>query len=167
MAKNKLPSPWKPLLLIPLQLVTDGAVLLAALLISDANLGLTPAAIALVALMTAWTTTKAIHRAAAAGNRRRLLKNAGEDAPPLPPVGLTLWQCWLPLPLQMGVYGGIVFGVGSYEINRFYADPTHVGFAIPIVSLLLAALFLLMLVVVFVLCLHCAVKTGRGTTQQG
>lgn len=58
------------------------------------------------------------------------------------------------IPVQAIVSIILVFMCGSYEVNSFYNDPNHFGFAIPMLSFILAAiLFVLFIIVTLILIL--------------
>lgn len=154
--KEKKQTPWWAyLLLIPLQFVLDLIVMVIALMLDNTSSAVFLTVVAaLLAVLTAMVVTGAIYKAIAAGKTRRKRNNpGGEDAPISDQDGLAAWQYWIPLLVQTLLYTGIVIAVGSIEINRFYADPNHVGFAIPVISICLALYFLLTDVVTFLICL--------------
>lgn len=154
------------MLLIPLQFVLDLIVMVIALMLDNTSstVFLTVVA-ALLAVVTAMAVTRAIYKAIAAGKNRRN-NPGGEDVSISDQDGLSAWQYWIPLLVQTILYTGIVIAVGGIEINRFYADPNHVGFAIPVISICLALYFLLTDVVTFLICLFHFGKAHMARTKK-
>lgn len=121
--KTKKPTPWwAHLLWIPLQLILAAVGVIAAVALdqTDSGIGMLAAGFVL-AVMTGVVITEALYRAIGS-----LSKKA--------PSGL---QCWLPFLMQAVLYTVLVAALGLNEINSFYARPDHVGFAIPVMSILL------------------------------
>ena len=56
----------------------------------------------------------------------------------------------IPILISYGVSLLILYFVGSNEINSFYNDPTHIGFAVPVVTFMVA-------IVLFIICFIIAV----------
>ena len=67
-----------------------------------------------------------------------------------------VWHCFIPLFIEIPIAFLIVVLYGMHEINSFYANPDHIGFAIPAVTFLLAFIFLCITVVLLIICLIAA-----------
>lgn len=67
-----------------------------------------------------------------------------------------VWHCFIPLFIEIPISFLIVILYGTHEINSFYADPNHIGFAIPAGAFFLAFIFFCITIVLLIICLIAA-----------
>lgn len=72
-----------------------------------------------------------------------------------------IWHCFIPLMVEIPTAILLVFLCGHFEINSFYNDPEHIGFAVPIVTFLLAGFFFLLTLILLIVCIVRAVNRSK------
>ena len=90
-----------------------------------------------------------------------LLQSAPTSRSATPKKKKPVWRCFIPLMIEIPLTMGFLLWYGSYEINSFYEDPSHIGFAIPIGTIVLALLFAAITVVLLAVCIIVAVNRAK------
>ena len=94
-------------------------------------------------------------------------ENMNATTEPLPDKGekKPAWHCFIPLFVEIPVSIVIVFLYGRKEINDFYSDPSHIGFAIPASTFAIAFILFLITIVLLVICIIAAVVRSKKNRQ--
>ena len=163
MKQKKEKKWWKHLLIIPIMLVID---LIALYFASNADAAIAagkqghpaPAFVLIVTIvfgaLTIVLTLRALLLSLRTAFHRRKDQQSedNEKQSEYSDRNKPAWRCFIPLIIQIPVSLIIVFVSGYFEISNFYNDPNHIGFAIPAVTFLLAAVCLLITIILAIFC---------------
>lgn len=154
---------WQHLLVIPAMLLVDTLLLIAAghadTSMAGDGLGHPVPAFLLFAMLicgvlTVVLTVRALFLCVKALVRTR----KGSDTEPEYTTGdrqeqkKPVWRCYIPLMAEIPLAVIAVGICGYYEINKFYNNPAHIGFAIPAGTFLLVAVCLVIIAVTGIIC---------------
>lgn len=169
---------WHHLLTIPICLGIDLIVFIIAALI-DSSLGKgdaghpAPAVLIIVLLVFGLITIILTLRALILCIKTLLRKNQNKspvleqssavssDQAPAPKKKKPVWRCFIPLMIEIPVASFLVWLCGHNEINSFYNDPEHIGFAVPVATFFLAFIFLIITIALAVVCIIIASKRAN------
>lgn len=151
---------WQYLLSIPAVLILDVVIMLMALFfdgawVRDVDYGhgmpvFTIISGIIMAVITLVTVIKAIVKAIGSVKQKDDENHVAEKKP-----------TYVPVIVSLIVSAAALYFCGKYEIESFYTDPQHVGFAVPIVTFFLAVILLVVnLIVIFIT--HKVNKKRRG-----
>ena len=76
-----------------------------------------------------------------------------------------VWHCFIPLFVEIPLSVIVVFLCGRKEINAFYNDPSHIGFAIPVSTFAIAFMLFLLTVVLLLVCIFAAFIRSKKNKQ--
>lgn len=160
---------WQYLLVIPVMLVIDVIALCIAGMADTASAGdglghPMPAflfvAIIICGVLTVVLTIRALFLCIGAIFH---IHKDGEDKNPVMENKKPAWRCFIPLMVEIPLALIIVIICGYLEINSFYNNPNHIGFAFPITTFVLAGGCLLVIGVTGVICaIAAAIRNKRN-----
>lgn len=158
---------WQHLLIIPITAVAD-AILLVIALIIDGSMGTpqgqghpAPAITIITALILAVVSAVLIIRGIILAVKSLLPRKEQQSAES---VQKPVWRCFIPLIVQIVLSAVLVVIVGTNEINAFYNNPDHIGFAIPIGTFMLAGILLILAVVTLIITIIAAGRRSKNNT---
>lgn len=159
-------------MMIPLQLLIDVLAFFAAFMAGsfffsedEEGYGFFIVAILIGFILLVITSVVMVKSIVGALKSLRTRKDAEESSDITENLPTPRWYYLIPVVIQIIISVIVVFIVGNIEINQFYANPDHVGFAIPIITFLIAALMALVTLIVIVVCIILAAKQSKSIRQ--